>query len=102
MLTSSGQAANFFALFNICEAGSHIVSSSSIYGGTYNLLAVTMKKMGVYVTFVAPDCTEEELNAAFKEDTRAVLVNLSPIRHLQFLILRNLQKQRTHMVCRSS
>ena len=72
MLTSSGQAANFFAVFNICEAGSHIVSSSSIYGGTYNLLAVTMKKMGVDVTFVDPDCTEEELNAAFKENTKAV------------------------------
>lgn len=72
MLTSSGQAANFFALFNICECGSHIVSSSSIYGGTFNLIAVTMKKMGVDVTFISPDCTEEELNAAFKENTRAV------------------------------
>ena len=72
MLTSSGQAANFFALFNICECGSHIVSSSSIYGGTFNLIAVTRKKMGVDVTFVSPDCTEEELNAAFKENTRAV------------------------------
>ena len=72
MLTSSGQAANFFAMFNIGEAGSHIVSSSSIYGGTFNLLAVTMKKMGIDVTFVDPDCTEEELNAAFKENTRAV------------------------------
>ena len=72
MLTSSGQAANFFALFNICECGSHIVSSSSIYGGTFNLIAVTMKKMGVDVTFVSPDCTEDELNAAFKENTRAV------------------------------
>ena len=72
MLTSSGQAANFFALFNICECGSHIVSSSSIYGGTFNLIAVTMKKMGIDVTFVSPDCTEEELNAAFKENTRAV------------------------------
>ena len=72
MLTSSGQAANFFALFNICEAGSHIVSSSSIYGGTYNLIAVTMKKMGVDVTFVNPDCTDEELNAAFKDNTKAV------------------------------
>ena len=72
MLTSSGQAANFFAIFNICEAGSHVVSSSSIYGGTYNLLAVTMKKMGVDVTFVDPDCTEEELNAAFLENTKAV------------------------------
>ena len=72
MLISSGQAANFFAMFNICEAGSHIVSSSSIYGGTFNLLAVTMKKMGIDVTFVDPDCTDEELNAAFKENTRVV------------------------------
>ena len=72
MLTSSGQAANFFALFNICEAGSHIVASSSIYGGTYNLISVTMKKMGVDVTFVDPDCAEEELNAAFQENTKAV------------------------------
>ena len=72
MLTSYGQAANFFALFNICENGSHIVSSSSIYGGTFNLIEVTMKKMGIDVTFVSPDCTEEELNAAFKDNTRAV------------------------------
>ena len=72
MLTSSGQAANFFALFNICECGSHIVASSSIYGGTFNLISVTMAKMGIEVTFVSPDCTEEELNAAFKENTRAV------------------------------
>ena len=72
MLTSSGQAANFFALFNICECGSHIVASSSIYGGTFNLIAVTMKKMGVDVTFVSPKATEEELNAAFQDNTRAV------------------------------
>ncbi len=72
MLTSSGQAANFFALFNICPSGSHIVSSSSIYGGTFNLLSVTMAKMGIDVTFVSPDCTEEELDEAFKENTRAV------------------------------
>ncbi len=72
MLTSSGQAANFMALFNICECGSHIVASSSIYGGTFNLISVTMAKMGIGVTFVSPDCTEEELNAAFKENTRAV------------------------------
>ncbi len=72
MLTSSGQAANFFALFNICEAGSHIVASSSIYGGTFNLIAVTLKKMGIEATFVSPDCTEEELDAAFQENTRAV------------------------------
>lgn len=72
MLTSSGQAANFFALFNICEAGSHIVASSSIYGGTFNLINVTMKKMGIDVTFVSPDATEEELDAAFKDNTRAM------------------------------
>ncbi|MCR5255497.1 MAG: O-acetylhomoserine aminocarboxypropyltransferase/cysteine synthase [Acetatifactor sp.] len=72
MLTSSGQAANFFALFNICEAGSHIVASSSIYGGTFNLISVTMKKMGIDVTFVSPDSTDEELDAAFKENTRAM------------------------------
>ena len=72
MLTSSGQAANFFALFNICECGSHIVASSSIYGGTFNLIGVTMPKMGVEVTFVSPDASEEELNAAFRENTRAV------------------------------
>lgn len=72
MLTSSGQAANFFALFNICETGSHIVASSSIYGGTYNLLGVTMKKMGIECTFVDQNLPEEELAKAFKPNTRAV------------------------------
>ena len=72
MLTSSGQAANFFALFNICNAGDHIVSSSSIYGGTFNLIAVTMAKMGITATFVSPDCTDEELDAAFQPNTKAV------------------------------
>ncbi len=72
MLTSSGQAANFFALFNICEAGSHIVASSSIYGGTFNLLGVTMKKMGIDCTFVDQNLPEEELAKAFKPNTRAV------------------------------
>ena len=72
MLTSSGQAANFFALFNICECGSHIVASSSIYGGTFNLISVTMAKMGIDVTFVSPTATEEELDAAFQENTRAM------------------------------
>ena len=72
MLTGSGQAANFFALFNICNAGDHIVSSSSIYGGTFNLISVTMAKMGITATFVSPDCTEEELNAAFQPNTKAV------------------------------
>lgn len=72
MLTSSGQAANFFALFNICEAGSHIVASSSIYGGTFNLISVTLKKMGIDSTFVSPDASEEEISAAFQRNTRAV------------------------------
>lgn len=72
MLTSSGQAANFFAMFNICENGGHIVSSSSIYGGTFNLISVTMAKMGIEVTFVSPDASEEELNAAFKPNTKLV------------------------------
>ena len=72
MLTSSGQAANFMALFNICECGGHIVASSSIYGGTFNLIAVTMAKMGIEVTFLSPDCTDEELEAAFRENTKAV------------------------------
>ncbi len=72
MLTSSGQAANFYAVFNIANAGDHVISSSTIYGGTYNLFAVTMKKMGIDFTFLSPDCTEEELHAAFRPNTKAV------------------------------
>ena len=72
MLTGSGQAANFFAIFNIASCGDHIVSSSAIYGGSFNLLAVTMKRMGIDVTFVNPDCTEEELHAAFRDNTKAL------------------------------
>ena len=72
MLTSSGQAANFFALFNICSCGDHIVASSTIYGGTFNLIGVTMKKMGITATFISPDCSDEELEAAFQENTKAV------------------------------
>ena len=72
MLTSSGQAASFYAVFNIASAGDHVVSSSSIYGGTFNLFAVTMKRMGIDFTFVSPDCTAEELNAAFRPNTKAV------------------------------
>lgn len=72
MLTSSGQAANFFAIFNIASCGDHVIASSTIYGGTYNLFAVTLKKMGIDFTFVSPDSTEEELNAAFRENTKAV------------------------------
>ena len=72
MLTSSGQAANFYAIMNICEEGDHIVCASAVYGGTYNLYAHTIKKMGIDATFVDPECTTEELNAAFKENTKAV------------------------------
>ena len=72
MLTSSGQAASFYSIFNIASCGDHVVCSSAIYGGTYNLFAVTMKRMGIEFTFISPDCTDEELNAAFKENTKAV------------------------------
>ncbi len=72
MLTSSGQAANFFAVFNIASCGDHVVSSSAIYGGSYNLFAVTMKRMGIDFTFVAPNCSEEELEAAIRPNTKAV------------------------------
>ncbi len=72
MLTSSGQAANFYAVFNIANCGDHVVSCSTIYGGTYNLFHVTMRKMGIDFTFVSPDCSEEELAAAFKPNTKAV------------------------------
>ena len=72
MLTSSGQSANFYAVFNIAGNGDHVVSSASIYGGTYNLFAVTMKRMGVDFTFISPDCSDEELEAAFRPNTKAV------------------------------
>ena len=72
MLTSSGQAANFYAVFNIANAGDHVVACSAIYGGTYNLFAVTMKKMGIDFTFVSPDCTAAELDAAFLPNTKAL------------------------------
>ena len=72
MLTSSGQAANFYAVFNIANCGDHVVASSAIYGGTFNLFSVTMRKMGIDFTFVAPDCTEAELEAAFRPNTKAV------------------------------
>ena len=72
MLTSSGQAANFYAIFNIANCGDHVVASSTIYGGTYNLFHVTMRKMGIEFTFVEPDCSDEELEAAFRPNTKAV------------------------------
>lgn len=72
MLTSSGQAANFYAVFNICEAGDHFISASTIYGGTFNLFGVSMKKLGIDVTFVDPDAPEEEIEKAFKPNTKCV------------------------------
>ena len=72
MLTSSGQAANFFAVFNIATSGDHVVSSANIYGGTFNLFSVTMKKMGIDFTFISPDSTEEEIEAAMRPNTKAV------------------------------
>lgn len=72
MLTSSGQAASFYSIFNICEAGDHFISSASIYGGTFNLFAVTMKKLGIECTFVDPDASEEEIQAAFRPNTKAL------------------------------
>ncbi len=72
MLTSSGQAANFYAIFNICQSGDHFISSSAIYGGTFNLFSVTMKKLGIEVTFIKPDASEEEISAAFQPNTKAL------------------------------
>ncbi len=72
MLTSSGQAANFYAIFNICEAGDHFISSSAIYGGTFNLFSVTLKKLGIEVTFINPDASEEEIEAAIRPNTKAL------------------------------
>ena len=70
MLTSSGQAANFYAIFNICQAGDHFITSNTIYGGTYNLFGVTMKKLGIECTFIDPDWSDEKIEACFKENTK--------------------------------
>ncbi len=72
MLTGSGQSANFYAVFNICEAGDHFISTSAVYGGTFNLFGVTMKKLGIDVTFVEPDATKEEIQAAFRPNTKCI------------------------------
>ena len=90
VLTSSGQAANFFALINILGAGDHIVSSATIYGGTFNLLNVTMRKIGIDVTFVDPTLPEEELQKALSPTQRLFSAKLSQTRRLMFLILKNL------------
>lgn len=76
MLTSSGQAANYYAVFNICEAGDHVVMSSTVYGGTFNLITVTMKKMGIECTVVNPDASEEELSRAFRKNTKCVIAEM--------------------------
>ena len=95
MLTSSGQAANFYAIMNIAEQGDHIVCASALYGGTYNLYAHTIKKMGVDATFVDPDCSEEELEAAFRENTKAVFGESIANPALVVLDFKNLQVRRT-------
>ena len=100
MLTSSGQAANFYAIMNIVEAGDHIVCASALYGGTYNLYAHTIKKMGVEATFVDPECTQEELDAAFQENTKAVFGETIANPALVVLDLEKFAKCRMHMGCR--
>lgn len=101
MLTSSGQAANFFAVFNIAGNGDHIVASSTIYGGTFNLFAVTMKRMGIDFTFVSPDATEEELNAAFRPNTKAMFGETIANPALTVLDIENSRKSRTRTACPS-
>lgn len=97
MLTSSGQAANFYAVFNVANCGDHVVASSTIYGGTFNLFSVTMKKMGIDFTFVAPDCTEEELAAAFKPNTKAVFDETIANPALSVLDIERFANAHTHM-----
>jgi len=92
MLTSSGQAASFFSVFNICTAGDHAIASAAIYGGTFNLFSVTMKKMGIDFTFVNPDATEEELNAAFRENTKVVFTETLSNPSLQVLDIEKFAK----------
>ena len=81
ILTSSGQAANFYAILNIASAGDHVISTSAIYGGTYNLIANTLKNLGIESTFVDPDISDEELQTKFKSNTKLVLVKLYQIHH---------------------
>ena len=101
MLLSSGQAANFYAIFNIAGCGDHIISSTSIYGGTFNLFSVTMKRMGVEFTFVDPECSEEELNAAFRPNTKRSLARPSPTLPSPSWISRSLPRRPTPTACPS-
>ena len=100
MLTSSGQAANFYATFNVASAGDHIVSSTAIYGGTFNLFSVTMKKLGIDFTFVRPDVSEEELNAASAPTQRRCLRRRSPTPPSTCWILRSLRRPHMRTACR--
>lgn len=97
MLTSSGQAANFFAVFNICEAGDHLIASSAIYGGTYNLFGVTMKKMGIDCTFVAPEISEEDLQKEFKPNTKCVFGETITNPTVRIFDIENLRKSHMRM-----
>lgn len=99
MLTSSGQAANFYAVFNICQAGDHMVCSSTIYGGTFNLFGVTMKKLGIEVTFVDPDASEEEISAAFRPNTKALFGETLSNPGMSVLDIESLPVSPTVMVC---
>ena len=102
MLTSSGQAANFYAVFNIASCGDHVVASSTIYGGTFNLFAVTMKRMGIDFTFVSPDCSDDELAAAFRPNTKAVSGRAWPTPRSPCWTLSALPRRPTTMACPSS
>ena len=102
MLTSSGQAANFYAVFNICEAGSHIVASTEIYGGTFNLFGVTMKKLGIDCTFIDQEASEEEIQKAFRPNTRAMFGETISNPGCRVLILRSLRASPTAMAYLSS
>lgn len=97
MLTSSGQAANFFAVFNICEAGDHLIASSAIYGGTYNLFGVTMKKMGIDCTFVDPEISEEDLQKEFKPNTKCVFGETITNPTVRIFDIENLRKLHMRM-----
>lgn len=102
MLTSSGQAANFYAVFNICEAGDHIVTSNEIYGGTYNLFGVTMKKLGIECTFVNPESSEEEIQKAFRPNTKVLSAKQYLTRAARCSTLRSLHALPTRTACLSS
>lgn len=99
MLTSSGQAANFYAVFNICEAGDHFICSSNVYGGTFNLFGVTMKKMGIDVTFVDPDISPEDLEKEFRPNTKCVFGESISNPSLVVFDFENSARQPTLMEC---